>query len=387
MPQSETWTAAGQYDYALPAHTAFVEWFLRGGRGGDAGGDTADTLGNGGRAGWTEARIDASDLPSDIDVYVAGVGEDAGDDAFNPGHYGEGGFNGGVDGVSAEHEDESRWVHSGGSGGASDIRPDGGALSDRLLVAGGGGAGAAESSRDDDGDATGGADAGFPEGDDADDTSTDSTDAGGGEGGTQDSGGAGGSGGVSGDDGSFGDGGGASAASGSSAAAAPAPGGGGWYGGGGGGRWAGAGTARAAGGGGGSGYVDAVAYSVSTGTTFSSPRVEAHAYRLPIAESVAIDTPDSDTLSITWDLVDGDDVGDVIVEIETDDSGTWDHEATLAAGTESYTKTDAEDGQWYRARVRVEYDDVERTSDPSDAVVTPLPDAAGLELTSTLEDE
>ncbi|MER7959884.1 PxKF domain-containing protein [Streptomyces sp. NPDC096030] len=81
----------------------------------------------GGQNGGLGAHV-VSDLAvtpgQELDIYAGGAGGVV-----------SGGFNGG----GAGHTDPGLAFHSGGGGGASDVRPAGGSLADRLLVAGAGG--------------------------------------------------------------------------------------------------------------------------------------------------------------------------------------------------------------------------------------------------------
>jgi hypothetical protein len=115
----------------LPDGVASVSVTARGGDGGR--GANANLHSGGAGGGGDVARADSIPVNpalSQLDIYVGGNGE--GGSLFRAG---DGGWNGGGSGASAEG--------GGGGGGASDVRPVGGDLTTRLIVASGGGGGGA----------------------------------------------------------------------------------------------------------------------------------------------------------------------------------------------------------------------------------------------------
>jgi len=93
---------------------------------------------------------------------------------------------------------------------------------------------------------------------------------------------------------------------------------------------------------------------------------------LPAPNAPTLTGVDSDTIGVEWQLNSSDEE-DVIVELEAGKSGTFAIEAVLEPQTETYTKSNALDGQHYVARITVETEDESSTSDESEAIITDLP--------------
>jgi hypothetical protein len=129
----------GYYSWTVPDGVDVVYVALWGAAG---GGDSAGTSGGSGAMEVT---------PGDTyEVYVGGTGDDR---STNPAAAHLGGFNGGGDGGA-------RGVNGtgAGGGGATDLRYDGSALADRVMVAGGGGGSASSTGGTADGETGGDAD-------------------------------------------------------------------------------------------------------------------------------------------------------------------------------------------------------------------------------------
>lgn len=206
---AENFDAGDSYTYTVGDTASEVLFILRGGAGGTNEGTYSGAPGYGGEISGV---VDATDLPSDLEVYV---GEQGG----TP----DGGFNGGAVGRDGEND---KYVSSGGGGGATDIRTSS-SLDDRILVAGGGGGASEVENLDRYTDFFDGGDGGAEEGG----TGSDHETAGGG--GTQNEGGEAGEGGS--EDGEFGEGGEGIQDRNTNGYGMAGGGGGGWYGGGGGG--------------------------------------------------------------------------------------------------------------------------------------------------------
>ncbi len=202
---TQSFTSNGTF--VVPAGVSSLTIELVGG----AGGSCDDDIGGFGATVQSTVAVNPGDS---LDVTVGGQGGPAGAPT--------GGANGGGDGST----------DGGGGGGATDVRPSGSTLTDRVLVAGGGGGCAVSSA---------GGDGGYP-------TGADSLGSEPATGGTQSAGGTAGNSFTP--DGAFGTGGTGDTCCGGG-------GGGGWYGGGGGGE--------DSGGGGGSSYAASIASAVSHG--------------------------------------------------------------------------------------------------------------------------
>jgi hypothetical protein len=115
----------------LPDGVASISVTARGGDGGHGANANLHSGGAGGSGDVAHAdSVPVSATLSQLDIYVGGNGESG--RTFRAG---DGGWNGGGSGASAEG--------GGGGGGASDVRPVGGDLTTRLIVASGGGGGGA----------------------------------------------------------------------------------------------------------------------------------------------------------------------------------------------------------------------------------------------------
>jgi hypothetical protein len=153
----------GHYSWTVPDDVTVVEVELWGA----AGGGTSPG-GTGGRPAYVDALIDVT--PGDTyEIYVGGTGDDR---STADGAPHAGGYNGGGDGGA-----KGRNGSGGGGGGATDIRYDGTALADRVVVAGGGGGSASS--------------AGGTASDESGESGADYTDVSGGGGATTEAGGAG----------------------------------------------------------------------------------------------------------------------------------------------------------------------------------------------------
>ena len=93
---------------------------------------------------------------------------------------------------------------------------------------------------------------------------------------------------------------------------------------------------------------------------------------LPAPNAPTLTAVDNDTIGVEWTLNSSDEE-DVIVELEAGESGTFAIEAVLEPQTETYTKSNALDGQHYVARITVETEDESSTSDESEFIITDLP--------------
>lgn len=336
MP-TETFTSDGSFD--VPTGVSEVEVFVSGEPGQDGGGDVGRTGpgGDGHEVGGTLSTSGGDTL------YVR--------------------FGGGGNGVTES------WVSfgltitaKGGDGGnAADIRQNGTALSDRVVVGAGGGGGAASGVSATMGS---GGSAGIPTGQDA-------SGAGslGGSGGSQTSGGAGG-GGVDTNSGSAGSGGeGISTADRTS----PGGGGGGYYGGGGGRST----DSEVGGGGGGSSYTDGLSSVSTSQTTTTSPEVTI-TYELPPEQPIGISASadDSDTISLSWNAANNADSYNVYRSTSAGVSKS-DQQIGSTSST-SFTDTGLNDGTRYHYAVAGVNDVGEGEISADDSALTPLPAPTGL---------
>lgn len=123
---SYQWTAPASGNYT------FEVWGAQGGNAGYGG----SVITYGGKGGYAKGSISLTSGQA-INVYVGGQG--AGDTPTATSVYVAGGFNGGGIGFIGSGTTDRRGA---GGGGASDIRINGNALTDRVIVAGGGGGGA-----------------------------------------------------------------------------------------------------------------------------------------------------------------------------------------------------------------------------------------------------
>lgn len=332
MP-TDTFDSPGSYTYSVPTDTDTITVRLYGGAGGaglatdnySGTGETLNTAASGGDAGFVEAEFAVADLPSEIDVYVAGDGGDGTSSAA-----GTGGFNGGAGGGFSQDTSDDYTASGGGGGGSSDIRPSGGSASDRYAVAAGGGGGGAASTFVFQSDTAVDAGAGGAADSAGEDASTgDITASGGSAGGTGGSsiGGTAGSADDAGED---------------EPTAVGGGGGGGWQGG------AGAsgvtefvtdgGDAVGAGGGGGSNYLDGTESTIVADTTSAtSGLVEIEYTEKPATPDNATQTVTGrDSTTVDWDA---DTSGGPIDSYELErsvDGGAYELIATIPGGTTTY---------------------------------------------------
>lgn len=342
MAQQTSYTSSGSYSHSFNSDTEKVKVTMHGGDGGNADDNGMGyDISSGDNGSEVTAEFDIADLPSTIEVRVAGDGG-TGD--------GSGGYNGGADGQETGDN-----LASGGGGGASDIRDDGGGASTRYLVAGGGGGGGGATAVDAD-DSSGGANSGHTSGDDSYSASTSDASASGAGGGTQSSGGNGYQ------NGGFGSGGYGEERDFSGGAGCAGGGGSGYYGGGGG--FAAYDVspdhAVATGGGGGSDYFGSNAYNKSRSTSFSSPEVTIEEFVLTSPPTNTSQTVEGDDqITITWtDNEDSEDGYEIEV---SEDGGSWSAFDTVGANVESYTATVSTGTDTFRWRVRA-YTSTETTA-------------------------
>jgi hypothetical protein len=137
------YTGAAQ-TYTVPAGNCAVIIDAFGARGGEGGNVFA---GSGGLGGETKAWVAVAG-GAVLHIYVGGFGFSGGP-VGTTATGGQGGFNGGGDGGDATPSSlPAQGFAGGGGGGSSDVRLNGTALSDRIVVAGGGGGGAGDAQGD-----------------------------------------------------------------------------------------------------------------------------------------------------------------------------------------------------------------------------------------------
>jgi hypothetical protein len=126
----------GMQTFTVPANCFSITVDVMGAQGGDATNlSQQPSIGHGGMGGRVQATIAVN--PGDVlNIFVGGMG--ASDGLTLTCNNSTGGYNGGGDGKGGYN---SYNYNAGGGGGASDIRLNGTALSDRIFVAGGGGGG------------------------------------------------------------------------------------------------------------------------------------------------------------------------------------------------------------------------------------------------------